>query len=257
MFQLPVSAREVDLRMPGGAEDLLLLEHGGGEVELAIQLIARLARPREGSAPDWAQLPVADIEALLLAIRRMVLGDVIRAGIRCPASGCGARVDVDFSIAAYLGHHRSRIPPWVEPEEEPGWFRLRGQPVRFRIPNGADQAAALCHPYPERELVRRLIQPPGIARGALTRIETAMAAIAPSLSGSLEGRCPECRAAIPVHFDVLHFVLGELKNQAMYFHEDVHLLARNYHWSEESILALPSRRRLRYAELAAEASGLA
>jgi hypothetical protein len=51
-------------------------------------------------------------------------------------------------------------------------------------------------------------------------------------------------------FDVQAFCLTELRNQAAFLYEDVHLLAQCYHWTEADILALPRHRRAHYAEFA-------
>ena len=78
-----------------------------------------------------------------------------------------------------------------------------------------------------------------------------MDAMAPSLSDALKGSCPECGAALEMYFDVQQFVLRELRDQATFLYEDVHLVASQYHWPESSILDLPSRRRAQYAEIIA------
>jgi hypothetical protein len=56
-----------------------------------------------------------------------------------------------------------------------------------------------------------------------------------------------------MYFDVQQFVLRELRDQATFLYEDVHLVASQYHWPESGILDLPSRRRVQYAEMIAEA----
>jgi hypothetical protein len=76
-----------------------------------------------------------------------------------------------------------------------------------------------------------------------------MAAIAPVLSDVVRGLCPECGIAFDMHFDVQSFVLAELRGQAAFLYEDMHLLAGRYHWSEEAVLQIPSRRRAHYAAL--------
>ena len=77
-----------------------------------------------------------------------------------------------------------------------------------------------------------------------------MEKLAPSLFGVLDGKCPECAARIRVSFDPQRYVLGELRERAMFVYEEVHLLASRYQWSEREILALPGSRRARYAEFA-------
>jgi len=248
--RLPISGIDVLLREPVGAEDILLLEATSYDTAFALELVARLAAPANGPAVEWSNLCVTDLDALLLLLRQMLFGNLIRTDIACPAAGCGARIDVAFRIGEYLAHHRPRTARGVEAAEEPGWFRLRNTPVSFRLPTAADQAAVTQALKPARELVRRCIRPAGISAGLLRRVETAMEALAPSLSQNLQGRCPQCETSVDFYFDVQQFVLSELGNQAALIYEDVHALALHYHWSQAEILELPRGRRARYAEMA-------
>ena len=77
-----------------------------------------------------------------------------------------------------------------------------------------------------------------------------MEAMAPCLFSELRGTCPECDGAVTCNFDPLRYALRELRDQAMFVHEDVYAIAERTHWSEAEILALPTVRRARYAELA-------
>ena len=81
-----------------------------------------------------------------------------------------------------------------------------------------------------------------------------MAALAPSLAGPLNGTCPDCGNAVAVQFDPRRYVLAELRARARFLAEDMDLLAGRYHWTERAILALPSRRRAAYAEMARRAA---
>jgi hypothetical protein len=49
-------------------------------------------------------------------------------------------------------------------------------------------------------------------------------------------------------FEIVAFVLRELRDHAAAIYQEVHLLALNYQWPEEHILALPRERRTYYAE---------
>lgn len=253
MFQLPVSGSRVALRQPAGAEDVLLLEAAELGPELAIALLSRLAESDQPIA--WDALCVTDIEALLLHLRRIVLGDRVRTDMRCPP--CGTRVDLSFKVLDYLQFRAPRRPRNSEPAPDPGWFRLRGEEVTFRLPTSADQIAAARASDPRQALIERCVRLPATtpqsgrdAKGRLLKkVESAMESLGPSYSGELAGDCPQCSARVETYFDVLLFVLGELRNGAAFIFEEVHLLARHYHWSEETILALPRKRRLRYAQL--------
>jgi len=245
--RLPISGMEVMLQQLTGAEDILLLEASAHDI--TVDLIARLASPVNASAVEWSALCVTDLDALLLLLREMIFGDLIRTDIVCPAENCGKRIDIFFSIREYLDHHRSRMARGVEVADEAGWFRLRSTPVSFRLPTGADQVAVAKTSKPERELIRRCIQPANISAHLLKRVETAMETLAPSLSHDLQGQCHECGMAVNMYFDVQYYVLSELRHQAAFIYEDVHLLAMHYHWSQAEILSLPHSRRAHYMEM--------
>jgi hypothetical protein len=248
MFRLPVSGLEVTIRQPVGEDDLLLQETRASSTALALALVSRLVRPSDGSVVQWSDLTITDLEALLLLIRKVVVGDVIEADLACVQPECGARITVSFRISEYLSHHQSRRPKEMAAADQ-GWFRLHEQPVKFRLPAAGDLLAVMESAKPDRELMRRCIQPETIPAKLRRRVESAMEAMAPNLSGEMQGECPECHRRITVYFDVQKYVLRELRDRASRVYEDVHLLALNYRWSEESILLLPRNRRILYAEM--------
>ncbi|HET7504601.1 MAG TPA: hypothetical protein VFK02_26445 [Kofleriaceae bacterium] len=88
-FRLPVSGVEVVLRQLAGADDLLLAEASRYEPGLAHALVGALARPAGGGELVWSALTLTDLDATLLAIRRMVLGDRIESSVRCATRGGG------------------------------------------------------------------------------------------------------------------------------------------------------------------------
>jgi hypothetical protein len=248
MFQLPVSGLEITIRQPVGEDDLLLQETRASNTAVALALISRLVRPVDGSVVQWSELTITDLEALLLLIRKVVVGDLIEADLACVRPECGARITVSFHISEYLSHHQSRRPKRMIAAGE-GWFGLHQHPVKFRLPAAADVLAVMEATKPDRELMRRCMQPEGIPAKLRRRVESAMEAMAPNLSGEMQGECPECHERVTAYFDVQKYVLRELRDRASRIYEDVHLLALNYHWSEESILLLPRNRRILYAEM--------
>jgi hypothetical protein len=272
-----VSGIEVALRQPAGADDILLAEADRFEPWVALALVAALARPADGGAVDWAGVTLTDLDATLLAIRRMVLGNRVESSARCGTgddpgqvgatgaagatgavgtAGCGARIDLGFWITDYLEQHRPHIPRGVTRCDDPAWFQIDGIDggidgiaVRFRPPSNADLAAIAAEPDGERELARRCIEPGEVPARLRRRIERAMEAIAPSLYGELEGTCPECGATVAITFDPQRYVVDELRQRAAFVFEEVHLIAERYRWSEDAILTMPRARRARYAEL--------
>jgi hypothetical protein len=249
MITLPVSGIGVEVRAPCGAEDVLLLEARTLDAGLALELLARLARPAGDADVQWGELAVTDLDALLLGLRQELFEDWIRTDTSCPSEGCGARIDVFFRISEYLAHHRPRAARSAVPTKEEGWYRLRDAPVSFRLPRADDLADVVGSEAPERALIVRCVRPAEISRALLRRVERAMQALAPSLVDDVQGICPECGVEVDLCFDPQHFTLRELRDQASLVYEDVHLLAYHYHWSQDDILALPRRCRTRYADL--------
>lgn len=245
----------MSLREMTGVEALLLAEGTESDTELELAIISRLAEPVSDSSVPWEELTPTDLDALLLAIRQTVLGETISGDSSCPHESCGARVDVSFRVDQFLAHQRSRQPDDVESTNEPGWFRLQGSTATFRLPNAGDLLATSNQDDPALELIRRCVRPPDEPARSLRRIERAMDALAPSPPTDLQGACPDCGRDFEFRFDPREFALRELREQAAFIYEDVHLIAQHYGWSEPEILSLPHNRRVRYAELIRQERG--
>ena len=251
MVRLPVSQLEVELQPPAGADDLLLVEAPRLDIELAIELAKRLTRSPSGGL-SIGQLPIYDLDAFYLLLRRMCFGDVIRTEAVCPARQCGKPFDISFGIGEYLAHHRPKRPTGLTAIEEPGWYRLVGAPATFRPPSAADLMAVNGSENVEQQLIDRCMRPRGQRSVVIKRIQQAMASMAPNLCQELQATCPECQTSISLRFDPATYTMIELRAEAISIHEDVHTLASAYHWPEADILALPRARRARYVEMAVE-----
>jgi len=247
-LHLPVSGETVEVRALTGADDLFLLEHAGRGPWLATAFLGRVATRSDGKALDFTALSLSDIDVALLELRRALLGDYVSTAVRCTASECAAWFDVSFQVSDYLRHHLPRGARVTE-ASEPGWFRFKDSEVSFRLPTVADVLALAEATDLERQLAARCIRP-GATPALRRRVETAMQRLAPSLYSELDCACHECGQAMSVTFDPSSYVLAELARRARDVYDEVHLLARSYHWAERDILALPQERRQRYAELA-------
>jgi hypothetical protein len=270
-FRLPVSGLDVTFRQTSGAEDILLAEEEILDIRLALALLGALTLHAGGGDVSWEAVPISDLDAALLAIRRSFIGDQVRTTVICAdavtlqaqrtrgnvrekhVAGCRARIDVEFRVGDYLAHHAPVLPRGLSLATEPGWFQLDGTEVTCRVPTCADQMAALGCPDADRELSRRCVRPQALTPELWQKVNAAMAKLAPSLAGDLDGRCPECSAPVAFTFDPIPYVLAELRARAMFIYEEVHLIAEHYRWSEREILALPGARRARYAEFVHEA----
>jgi hypothetical protein len=263
-FALPVCGRVVTLRPPNGSEDLLLWEaerSPAGDTALALTLARRLTRTIDGEPLDWPGATVTDLDTVVVQLRRLMVGDRVRSDLRCVVPGCEERIDLNFQLGLYLRHHAPQAHPRVhgwtaEPDDLAGWFRLvpprqRGdERLCFRLPTVADQLAVAGLDNAEEVLARRCLRPFDAPARLRRHAEALMEAMAPSLSNDLHAVCPECSAEFNAWFEARWYCLGELRQRSAYVYQDVDLLARRYHWSEEEILALPHSRRATYTELA-------
>lgn len=144
-FRLPVSGLDVLFRQTTGAEDIMLVEEPVLDIRLAVALVNALGRLPDGGAVPWSSLPVTDLDAALLAIRRLAIGDQVRTSVVCaasnqirppgsrrpsadePAPGCQARIDISFRIDDYLAHHAPGRPRGIAPPPSRGGSASRAR----------------------------------------------------------------------------------------------------------------------------------
>ncbi len=122
-----------------------------------------------------------------------------------------------------------------------------------RVPNGEDQVwlaehASMSFTDIRKAFAMRLILKVDQCRlKALTiddvdRIESAVEAVAPECADHINTNCPDCGEPKSVALD-FYSGLAQSINTLL---DDVHRLALNYHWGEDVILQLPTRRRKAY-----------
>lgn len=247
---LPADALAIDVREPVGDDELFLLETRLGPAAALVALAGRVATVA-GRPLDWEQVAAAQLGAVALGIRRAWIGDRILSEGRCPEPGCAKRVDVSFSSATYLAHHRPRRPRNICAGDD-DWYRLARSPVRFRVPSIADLLAAGESAGPAAVLASRCLEPPELPARAARAVDRALAALAPSLEGLVGGRCPVCGAQVALRFDPLTYTIAELRDAFAGVYRETHALASAYGWSEETILRQPRSRRQRYAAMVFE-----
>lgn len=246
MICLPISGEQARWRPATGHDDVALAESPPG-LSGAVAYATRAATLESGAGP--AQLPVGDLDLLIVARRRELRGDTLVAEGHCER--CGAAVDVRFSLAAYADYHRPRSSRTAVPGEDGRW-RLRG--VTFRVPVVDDVLAAAHAGDPRAALLERCVNQSVPARTARA-IERAMAVLAPTLRADVSGSCPECEAPVLLDVDARELCLAELRGAATAVFDDVNLIASVYRWAEAAILDLPTARRRRYGDLITDRAG--
>lgn len=240
MIRLPVSGVQLEWRETNGDDDIALADSAPG-LPGARNVVAQGAVDAEGRPADAGALPVGDLDRLIVERRRELIGDSLLVEGRC--ARCGERVDLRFSLRAFVHHYRPTVPRGTVPsEEDPGWWRFSDG--HFRVPSVDDVLAAAQASDPRSELLDRCWH------GAATRAraaERAIGLLGPTLRGDMSGACPECAESTLLDVDARELCLAELRREASTVYADVHWLASAYGWHPAEILGLPTARRRRFA----------
>jgi hypothetical protein len=248
MIRLPISGELAEWRPATGHDDIALADSRPGLAGALDVVSSAVAFP---TGADASSLPVGDLDLLVVARRRDVRGDTLVAEGRC--ARCDAIVDVQFSLAAYVEHHRPRASRGAAPAAD-GWFRLRSADVSFRVPTVGDVLGAVAVGDPRTALLSRCTR--GVTSARHVRaVESALARLAPTLRADVTGSCPECGAAVLLDVDARELCMTELRFLAAAIYDDVNLIASVYRWTQDAILDLPAARRRRYADMIAGRAG--
>ncbi|HYJ78919.1 MAG TPA: hypothetical protein VEW03_04935 [Longimicrobiaceae bacterium] len=220
------------VREPTGRDEELLGDRRyRSGARLATDLLARLVTrvdgvEREVDAALVADLLVGDRDYLLLRLRQLAVGDHVHQVMRCPAPGCGERVDVEFRISEIPVRRAERLqarypftlsrPAWDDDESSD-----RGT---LRLPTGRDQEAIaeLADASPgeaNTRLLSRIVLSLGERTGideeaarelplrVRREIGAALERLAPGPDLQVVIQCPHCGADMSYPFDLHDFFL--------------------------------------------------
>ncbi|HTM28203.1 MAG TPA: hypothetical protein VL097_02465 [Rhodanobacter sp.] len=245
------------MRTPTPAQLLQVWERGGDPSAAARGLLLLGCSCDECSAETLAALPLGRRDALLLQLRARLFGVEICTVANCPQ--CAATVEATLrcddlllaspGTAATLEHVSA----------------ADGVRVQFRLPDSDD--LLVLEQCDGADAARRLLlercvlaasDVEGEARDVRSlppplqaEIAQAMAQADPQADLQLALCCPDCGHDWQPVFDIARFLWQELHAWALHTLREVDTLARAYHWREDDILDLSSRRRQAYLELCA------
>lgn len=246
-----------ELRALSGREEEWLARHRDAPSAIAVtRLLDACLVGLDGAETtgDVARrLLVGDRDYLILALRRMTLGDGFQGVVACPR--CAAKIDISFDAADVPVESR---PQTVASHTLPLEAGESPRTIRFRLPTGADQEAVLgLEPMAtavDALLERCIVEDGGttLATDEREAVVEAMDRLAPQVDVELDLTCPECEHAFMLPFDVTAFFLHEMAINGAQLLRETHALALAYHWSEADILSLDRERRRAYLGLLRE-----
>ena len=255
--------REAHLRELNGNDHIFLMEEcrellpAHWTTELLARSVVKLG-PREATRESILSLTAGDREALLLQVRRLMLGDRLACVISCPE--CQEKLDLEIDVenmlqpatTAPVHEHELKI------EDESG----AAATVRFRLPEGIDQEAvatlALTDVEAAAELLLRRCVLAVTSNGEVTdqlpaslheSLTARMAELDSQAEINVLANCEACGGSFNLIFDAATFLFQEMKAEFQRLYREIHLLAFHYHWSPADILNLSPRERRRFLEL--------
>jgi hypothetical protein len=200
-----------------------------------------------------AHLSVGQRDALLMGLRRHVLGSQVDGVMDCPA--CQEQVELSFDLDDVL----------VEPPGDPGenldliidGCVLRARPPKasdLLIIEGADPRTDLRMALIEKCVLESrqgdLVLPVReLPEAVLSRLAETLAEADPQADVHFEVQCPACGHSWTAVFDILAFFWSELEVWGRRMLFEVHTLALAYGWREVDILGMSGWRRAQYLEL--------
>jgi hypothetical protein len=242
--------RRAELRELTGYDERFISEGRGlSSLALMIGLLGRVATlpNREEKADALGRLSIGECIQLMLAFRRATLGDRLSCELACPE--CGAGISMELSVDELTNRRRSIEPPSMV---KIGDFALVLRPVTVH------DVEVLSLGQDRRDQAERLVRscvvssepplPEKLTDELLTEIASYLETLDSAAETLLRMECPACGRSIEVSFSIEDFLLREIESRS-HLEREVHLLALNYHWSEDAILSLPTSRRKQYVEL--------
>ena len=202
------------------------------------------------AAPEQvASLTVADRQWLMLNLAYALQGG------GCWLKGCCDECEEPFDF--YLDPRQ--LPVKAAGEGFPfAELNLGGDGLRLRLPVGADQERIAG--MDAGEAVALLLSacllsvnggpvPAGYADAldaeSLRKIDDALDEVSPYVGTAIVTACPECGRTQQI--EINPYLLSATGQEALF--QEVHIMASQYHWSEDEILSLPRRRRRLYLSL--------
>lgn len=202
--------------------------------------LAQLARPK-WSRDQLADLPVGELDSLLVGLRERLFGPAIEATLTCPA--CGALLDLAVGRLTPAHPAPAEVTPAWRPATARDLLALAGE----RDPDRARRR--LIERCAVRKHSRADAPDPELSEETLDEGARAIAAADRAADMVLAVTCPSCGTSCPAPFDIASFFWQELDAWATRLLWDISTLAAALGWSERDIVALSPRRREHYLAL--------
>jgi hypothetical protein len=246
----------------------------GVVTQLLAGCLKRIGALRDIDAALVRKLLVGDRDYLLLKLRQITFGARVDVVSSCASAGCQQPMDVRIflddipfeSKPVAARYFTMRLSPEAAFVDDAGSSHRE---VEFRLPTGEDQESAaplfrLDEARALEQLFTRCVRRVGdfahvnealierLSAQARREIEEQIELRSPQTEIELEGVCPECETPFTRLLNFTNYFADEVQKNLRDLERAVHFLAWHYHWSEQEILSMTTRKRRRYVELLRE-----
>jgi hypothetical protein len=248
--------RQVELREMNGYDEQILLDMSRYPLPFkTTALLGGLVKFGNGYAESYnmktaRELTVGDRIALVLYIRRTIFGDKLHCTLSCP--NCKEAISLDLSISNLL--QPSISDPKSEYELSVENYRLTVRPIK-----GADLESIATNVDEGTDKMEKLVRacvissdpclPSNLDNNFISVLSSKLEKLDPQADLLLDMSCPVCKDSFQTSFNAEDFVYRELSALGKELEYEIHWLAFYYHWSEDAILSMTTKKRKRYVDL--------
>lgn len=246
--------RRFVLRELRGSDELALPERAPS-TRIAASVLADLVGSlvvRERSSCGFEDASVAERDRVYAAIARATFGDRVEARATC--DGCGERYELTFALSA-LEAARPLVSSDVGDIAVRTVEQVFGDFVGVGVARVGDTAVRV-RPPTVGELARwgddalsRFREACVVGDASDEAIDRALEEGAPLLDASLDAPCPACGRARRERFEIGAWLFSGLLRERRVALRELHVLARAYGWSLESLLGLTRSQRHAFVRL--------
>lgn len=194
-------------------------------------LLAAGLIPREGmlGPQDLGALPIVDYELMMAQFAIATFGDGVGQNMNCAC--CGKKYAVEFSLGTYA----SLVAKEVRQHDGQDFM---GYPLALP----SRDALATSGPDGPAPVIWGKDSP--LEAQEIAALEDYLQKACPVLQEDISAPCPDCDTVQSYHFVLRKWVGQKLSARFQNLAAQVHLLAAQYHWRVDEILALPRPSRL-------------
>lgn len=251
--------RQATIRELNGHDEQLLASSNNFYPPFKTSLLLEKVTKFNNVPPDFdilqiiRNLPIGDRIALILHLRKITIGSILHCTIKCPH--CKDNLSIDLPVDSILQ------PPKNNPQTT-YTIDIEGYTLEIKPINGSDlETVTLINqntttPNNLSETLLRAcitssqpILPYNLSPQFQEQLGTKLSEIDPQADLTLNINCLSCKKAFKTTLDIEDFFFQEITSRYHLLEREIHWIAFHYHWSEKTILSLPTSKRKRYVEL--------